>query len=285
MAVHGLRAVAVDADALGLSGMEVTDKDVSEQVGVLRHEIGGVGREGDMAAVRREDGGYAMTVGGRAASRRIDKIRCARRAVVNQNPIGLTLIPGHQVCGVRVEGDEASVGADVGASTMAIDRLDVFSHAHVGRARISHCARKRPKGHKPGNAIPHWLTHFAFCISVAYLILNSVRMPLSQWAVLSGSVRQQTIAYWPGSSPVSTTSIVLPGSKYHAPRATECSGPEGIILKSTNSCSVLPALTRFNTMSRATRLLSNSNAYSVIFTSTTGKPSGRSGSSLSLAIL
>ena len=101
---------AVHAHPFGGAGPPVIDEHVRPPVGVPGHEVGGVGSEGDEAAVGADHGTAATPVV-------VDDIHAhsfggAGLTVMHEHVLSPIRVPGHEVGGVRDEGHEAAIGAD-----------------------------------------------------------------------------------------------------------------------------------------------------------------------------
>src|SRR5439155_519679 len=98
---------------------------------VRGYEVGGPRSEGDEAAVGADRGSEAPEVSLVAGAVHAHAFGSTGLPVVDEHvlltPVG---VPGHEVGGRRVEGDEAAVGADRGTAAMAVpfDPGDANTH-------------------------------------------------------------------------------------------------------------------------------------------------------------
>src|SRR5439155_18192440 len=99
---------------------------------VRGYEVGGPRSEGDEAAVGADRGSEAPEVSLVAGAVHAHAFGSTGLPVVDEHvlltPVG---VPGHEVGGQRVEGDEAAVGADRGPGAIAVPLVPGAVHAHA----------------------------------------------------------------------------------------------------------------------------------------------------------
>src|SRR5207245_789968 len=86
------------------------DEDVEVTVGVPSYQVRRAAPEGHEASVGRDGVKETGEVAPRAVGRDAHALRRARHPVVDEDVYGAVGVPGHQVCGIAVESDEAAVG-------------------------------------------------------------------------------------------------------------------------------------------------------------------------------
>ena len=117
------------ADPRGRAAPKIPDEDVSGEVRVVTDQVRGERVEGDVAPVGGDRGVPAIAdlFPLRAGGAHADPRGRAGRTVSDEDIGGDVRVAVDQVRGIRLEGDEASVGGDRGIGAVAVPR-------HAGRA-------------------------------------------------------------------------------------------------------------------------------------------------------
>ncbi|MCJ7575903.1 MAG: hypothetical protein MUO80_04395, partial [Dehalococcoidia bacterium] len=115
-------AVGSDAHPLRDPGLPVVDEDVCVTVGVAGHQVRGVGREGDVAAVSADGGVIALVIPLAAVGGDAHPLRDPGLPVVDEDVCVTVGVAEYQVGGAGLEGDIAAVGTDGGELACAIPR-------------------------------------------------------------------------------------------------------------------------------------------------------------------
>ncbi len=109
---HPLMAVGISGDPDRCPGLGVLEKDILPVVVIERHQVGGVGFEGYVAAVGGDGGRQALGARLVAAGIGGDPRDVSRLDILQVDVADVVGIPSLQEVGVRLEGDPAAVGGD-----------------------------------------------------------------------------------------------------------------------------------------------------------------------------